>query len=310
MVAKLVNLGSLCVDYVYSVPNIAREGETVSSLGVERFPGGKGLNQSISASLAGAKVEHYGSVGSDSDLLLNALQGAGVDITGVSVTDHNSGQAFIQVDSEGRNAIVIEGGANRQITKPLIEKALDGVDEGDWLLLQNEINDLEWIINEGARRGVRMALNLAPVDSRIKSYPLTKLALLIVNRVEAQAITGDDQTGAALARSVSLLLPETVVLLTEGKEGSILIDPASRLSTKTGAFEIDVVDETAAGDSFVGYFMAGLVENKDFTTSLIEASAAGALAVSGRGAASSIPDRRNVEELILKQSINQENSAP
>ena len=105
---------------------------------MERFPGGKGLNQSISASLAGAKVEHYGSVGSDSDLLLNALQGAGVDITGVSVTDRNSGQAFIQVDSEGRNAIVIEGGANRQITKPLIEKALDGLDEGDWLLLQNE----------------------------------------------------------------------------------------------------------------------------------------------------------------------------
>ena len=83
MAAKLVNLGSLCVDYVYSVPNIAREGETVSSLGVEQFPGGKGLNQSISASLAGTRVKHYGSVGPDGNLLLNALQEADVDISGI-----------------------------------------------------------------------------------------------------------------------------------------------------------------------------------------------------------------------------------
>ena len=310
MAAKLVNLGSLCVDYVYSVPNIAREGETVSSLGVEQFPGGKGLNQSISASLAGTRVKHYGSVGPDGKLLLNALQEADVDISGISVSDHNSGQAFIQVDSEGRNAIVIEGGSNRKITKPLIEKALDDLEEGDWLLLQNEINDLDWIIDEGARRGARIALNLAPVDSRIESYPLAKLSLLIVNRVEAQSVAGREQIGGALARSVSALLPETVVLLTEGKEGSILIDPVSQSATKTGSFEIDVVDETAAGDAFVGYFMAGLVENKDFTTSLIEASAAGALAVSRHGAATSIPARRNVEELMLNQNISQENLVP
>ena len=310
MAAKLVNLGSLCVDYVYSVPNIAREGETVSSLGVEQFPGGKGLNQSISASLAGARVKHYGSVGPDGNLLLNALQEADVDTSGISVSDHNSGQAFIQVDSEGRNAIVIEGGSNRKITKPLIEKALDDLEEGDWLLLQNEINDLDWIIDEGARRGARIALNLAPVDSRIESYPLAKLSLLIVNRVEAQSVAGREQIGDALARSVSALLPETVVLLTEGKEGSILIDPVSQSATKTGSFEIDVVDETAAGDAFVGYFMAGLVENKDLTTSLIEASAAGALAVSSHGAATSIPARQNVEELMLNQSISQENLVP
>ena len=100
----------------------------MSSLGVERFPGGKGLNQSISASLAGTRVKHYGSVGPDGNLLLNALQEAGVDISGISVSEHNSGQAFIQVDSKGRNAIVIEGGSNRKITKPLIEKALDDLE--------------------------------------------------------------------------------------------------------------------------------------------------------------------------------------
>ena len=118
-------------------------------------------------------------------------------------------------------------------------------------MLQNEINDLDWIIDEGARR---IALNLAPVDSRIESYPLAKLSLLIVNRVEAQSVAGREQIGDALA-SASALLPETVVLLTEGK--GLDIDRSCRSATKTGSFEIDVVDETAAGDAFVGYFMAG-----------------------------------------------------
>ena len=154
-----------------------------------------------------------------------------------------------------------------------------------------------------------MALNLAPVDCRVESYPLAELTLLIVNRVEGQSVAGCEQIGTALARSISALLPETIVLLTEGKEGSVLIDPVKHLSTKTGSFEVEVVDETAAGDAFVGFFMAGLVENKDFTTSLIEASAAGALAVMTHGAATSIPDRSSVEELMLNQNISQENLA-
>ena len=296
----------MCIDYVYSVPNIAREGETVSSLGVTQFPGGKGLNQSISAALAGVTVHHHGSIGTDGELLRSALKEAGVDVGGVLVSEGDSGRAFIQVDGLGRNAIVIDGGANRLVTAEQVKIAFNGMGPADWLLLQNEINDLDEVIRGGDELGLRIALNLAPVDKRIKDYPLDLLKLLIVNQVEGQAVADCNEKGLALAESISKLLPTTSILLTEGKNGSILIDCENRLRVETGSFGVDVVDETAAGDAFVGYFMAGLVSAREPGLVLKEASAAGALAVSRHGAASSIPKRVDVDALLGEQSISQE----
>ena len=306
MCPKLVNLGSLCIDFVYSVPNIAREGETVSSLGQQQFPGGKGLNQSVSAALAGITVHHHGSIGADGALLREALEGAGVIVDNVLVSESDSGRAFIQVDASGSNAIVIDGGANRSITPGQVKAALDAMGPADWLLLQNEINDLDEVIRQGADRGLKIALNLAPVDQRIKNYPLDMLDLLIVNLVEGQAVSGTSDTGVALAEKIADLLPATSVLLTEGKNGSIMIDCENRLRIETGSFDVEVVDETAAGDAFVGYFMAGLVESRELGLLLKEASAAGAVAVSRPGAATSIPQRTDVEAMLHAQSVSQE----
>ena len=296
----------MCIDYVYSVPNIARDGETVSSLGLTQFPGGKGLNQSISAALAGVTVHHHGSIGTDGELLLRALKEAGVDVGGVLVCESDSGRAFIQVDGLGRNAIVIDGGANRLVTTEQVKIAFNGMGPADWLLLQNEINDLDEVIRRGAELGLKIALNLAPVDKRIKDYPLDLLDLLIVNRVEGQAVADCADQGISLAESVSNLLPKTSILLTEGENGSILIDCENRLRVETGSFSVDVVDETAAGDAFVGYFMAGLVSAREPGLVLKEASAAGAVAVSRHGAATSIPKRVDVDALLEEQSISQE----
>ena len=305
MCAKLVNLGSLCIDEVYSVPNIAREGETVSSLGRHQFPGGKGLNQSISASLAGTKVLHHGAVGSDGDILLTALKAAGVDVSGVALSQVDSGRAFIQVDSRGRNAIVIDGGANRSISTEQRQLALEQMEPSDWLLLQNEINDLDKVIRAGEEHGLKMALNLAPVDARITDYPLELLDMLIVNQLEGRAVADSQDSGLVLAEQIANLFPTTSIMLTEGKNGSILIDRENRLVVETGIFVMDVVDETAAGDAFVGYFLSGLVENKAIDLVVKEASAAGALAVSKSGAATSIPKRSEVEKLLGEQPITQ-----
>ena len=296
----------MCIDYVYSVPNIAREGETVSSLGLTQFPGGKGLNQSISAALAGVTVHHHGSIGTDGELLLGALKEAGVDVDGVLVSESDSGRAFIQVDGLGRNAIVIDGGANRLVTAEQVRIALNEMGPTDWLLLQNEINDLDKVIRRGAELRLKISLNLAPVDKRIKDYPLDLLDLLIVNQMEGQAVAGCTDQGISLAESISNLLPTTSILLTEGKNGSILIDCENRLRVETGSFSVDVVDETAAGDAFVGYFMAGLVSAREPSLVLKEASAAGAVAVSRHGAATSIPKRVDVDALLEEQSISQE----
>ena len=183
--------------------------------------------------------------------------------------------------------------------------ALEQTEPSDWLLLQNEINDLDKVIRAGEERGLKMALNLAPVDARITDYPLELLDMLIVNQLEGRAVADSQDSGLVLAEQIANLFPTTSIMLTEGKNGSILIDRENRLVVETGIFVMDVVDETAAGDAFVGYFLSGLVENKAIDLVVKEASAAGALAVSKSGAATSIPKRSEVEKLLGEQSITQ-----
>ena len=159
---KLVNLGSLCIDNVYRVANIAVAGESAASTSHDVFPGGKGLNQSIAAARGGAEVVHVGAVGEDGAWLRETLVAHGVDASGVRVVDGSSGHAVIQVDDAGRNAIVVVGGANRQLHQDDVQRALEQVHAGDWLLLQNEINDLEAVLRQAKERGCRTAFNVAP----------------------------------------------------------------------------------------------------------------------------------------------------
>ena len=163
---KLVNLGSLCIDNVYRVPELTGPGETVASVSYEVFPGGKGLNQSIAAARAGAEVIHAGCVGKDGVWLKDTLSAEGVDVTGVRVVDTASGHAVIQVNDAGENAIVITGGANRVLEADQVDAVLAQVEPGDWLLLQNEINDLNGVLRAAAKRRCRVAFNVAPVDGR------------------------------------------------------------------------------------------------------------------------------------------------
>ena len=183
--SKLVNVGSLCIDFVYSVPTLVKSGETVASAERQIFSGGKGLNQSLAASKAGAAVAHYGAVGSDGDMLIEELLSGGVDAAGVRRLDGPSGHAVIQVDSTGQNAIIISGGSNRQISTQQVDQAISTLEPGDWLLLQNEINDVGEIMAKAAAEGASIAFNVAPPDERIFDYPIDVLGLLVVNEPSA-----------------------------------------------------------------------------------------------------------------------------
>ena len=294
-VGKLVNLGSLCIDHVYSVPDIAGAGETVASLGHEVFPGGKGLNQSVAAARAGAEVMHFGCVGEDGSWLKDVLAEAGVDASGVRVANGASGHAVIQVNPAGENAIVIAGGTNRNLTEADVAAALDALGADDWLLLQNEINDLEGVLAAAAERGARVAFNVAPVDGREAGYDLSATALLIVNEIEAAALAGEENPSAAL-NTLRQRYPGMDVVLTLGRDG--LLHAAADETRTMAAFAVQAVDETAAGDAFIGYLMAALLAGDDIASALRTASAAGALAVTKPGAASSIPTPAEVESLI------------
>lgn len=294
---KLVNLGSLCIDNVYRVHNIAAAGETVASLSYEVFPGGKGLNQSIAATRAGAEVIHVGCVGTDGGWLRDRLADEGADVNAVRTVDEASGHAVIQVNDEGTNAIVVTGGANRVLTDDDVRAAFDNMQADDWLLLQNEINDLEGVLRQARERGCRVAFNVAPADGREVGYQLDGVQLLIVNEVEAAALAGAREPEAA-ATILSERFPNATVVLTLGKDGLIHADANGQ--TTLAAFPVTAIDETAAGDAFIGFMMASLLAGEDMASALRLGSAAGALATTKAGAASSLPTLAEARKLAAR----------
>ena len=295
---KLVNLGSLCIDHVYQVPAFTGPGETVSSRSHEVFPGGKGLNQSIAAARAGVDVIHVGCVGEDGRWLRDALAAEGVDVSGLRVAEGSSGHAVIQVNEVGQNAIVVFGGTNRTLVEDDMRTAVERVASDDWLLLQNEINDIELVLRLADQRGCQVAFNVAPVDGREAGYDLSGVRLLIVNEIEAAALAGtgpagDDWSGvvAALARRA----PKAAIVLTLGSDGLVYADEAGLSALP--AYAATAVDETAAGDAFIGFLMASLIRGESMRDALRMGSAAGALAVTRAGAASSLPAVADVRTL-------------
>jgi ribokinase len=297
---KLVNLGSACIDQVYRVRALAGAGETVSSKSHQTFPGGKGLNQSLAAAKAGASVCHVGCVGEDGAFLRQVLVDAGVDVTGLrTVSEAVSGHAVIQVDEQGQNAIVIAGGANRCISVNDLSTTKHLLAPGDWLLLQNEINDLPAALELARGTGARTAFNLAPVDGREAGYDLGAVDLLIVNEIESRALAPASiaaKDDASVAGWLAETYPGLDVVLTAGGEG--LVHAGAGGIASVPAFPVEPVDETAAGDAFIGYLLAGLLEGMEMADALRLGSAAGALAVTRDGAATSIPDRCAVLEQV------------
>lgn len=290
---KLVNLGSLGIDHVYGVDHITTPGETISSYSHDVFPGGKGSNQSIAAAKAGAEVVHVGCIGPDGDMLLDVLSEVNVDVKNVRVSETATQHAVIQVDRQGQNAIVIFGGANRTLNQHDRDVALSRVEPGDWLLLQNEVNDLEEILDQAGKRNVSVAFNVAPVDGREKDYDYSSVGLLIVNEVEAAALAGEDDPSRAFDILTSRF-PDMIVLLTLGRDGG-MYGGGGYPRVVYESHVVDAVDETAAGDTFIGYFMAEWLRSQDLAKAVEDASAAGAIAVTKPGAASSIPSRAEVD---------------
>ena len=299
---QLINIGSLCIDYVYNVVEIAKVGETVASQSSFVFPGGKGLNQSIAAAKAGIKVEHFGAIGFDGTELIEFMSVAGVGVGNVDSLPGRTGHAVIQIDAQGQNSIVIAGGTNREIPQQTINNAIASA-KGGWILMQNETNDIGDIIQLASASGCKVALNLAPVDAHAQSYNYALVDLLIVNELEAVAVSGCESVREAFAYLITTY-PEMNLVLTMGKDGLHYYQTDGYISGELGAFDVSAVDETAAGDTFVGYLMAGLVAGQSLHNVLLEASAAGALATTRAGAAPSIPDLSEVRKLMVKQPLN------
>ena len=293
---KVLNFGSLNLDYVYDVDHFVREGETISSADMNVFCGGKGLNQSVALAKAGVKVYHAGAVGSaDGAMLLEALSNVGADISYIKRYDMSSGHAIIQKNRAGNNCILLYGGANQNIGIDFIKEVLKDFDKGDILLLQNEVSNLSFIIDEGYKRGMSVVLNPSPINEKIFECDLEKVEYLILNEIEAADILGASDTGEdELIEKLTKRFPGMKIVLTLGEKGSVYVDKTQKIRQEI--YKADVVDTTAAGDTFTGYFIAGIVAGIDVAASLKQAARAASFTVSRKGASPSIPFYREVCE--------------
>lgn len=290
----IFNLGSLNIDRVFRVAHIARPGETIASRGLAEFAGGKGANQSVALARAGATVAHIGKIGPDGLWLRDKLAAEKVDVHFVRQGTSPTGQAVIQVDDAGQNAIVIVAGANRQITSEEIDAALSGAAAGAWLLVQNETSSVADAIRMAKARGLRVALNPAPFDAAAQDYPLELVDLLCVNETEGAALTGH-QSPDAIAAALARRLPQCEILLTLGAEGAIR--HAGDVTIRQDGFPVEAVDTTAAGDTFLGYYLAGQQADLAPPARLAGACRAAALCVTRQGAIDSIPRREEVVKI-------------
>lgn len=284
---KVLNFGSLNVDYVYDVPHFVMPGETITSFARGIFAGGKGLNQSIAAKKAGVDIYHAGSVGSDGDILLNALREANVNSDFVlKREDMPSGHTVIQVDPSGQNCIIVFGGTNRQIPKKQMDETLAYFEAGDFLLLQNELNDIAYLIDKAYEKGMQIVLNPSPIDASINGLPLEKVKYFIVNEIEGAQIAGTDVIDEIIP-AIAQKYPHANILLTLGSQGARYYD--GRKIYTQGVFPAKAVDTTAAGDTFLGYFIYGVSIGLPIKDTLRLAARASSITVSKKGAAASIP---------------------
>ncbi len=294
---KIINFGSCNIDYVYSLDHIVNVGETETAYKLETFAGGKGLNQSIAIARAGAKVYHAGCIGMDGEMLREIMRESGVDLSYIKNTDTKNGHAVIQVSAKGENSIFIYPGSNDEVSKDYIDRVLEDFEKGDILLLQNEISNVNYIIEKAYEKQMQIILNPSPINEKINEIDFDKLSYVVLNEIEAKEISGAKNAEEGLS-FFSKNYPNLKVMLTLGSKGSVYFDNENKIFQS--AFLVDAVDTTGAGDTFTGYFVAGISENENYCDILKKASAASAIAVSRMGAAPSIPKMDEVKKFIAK----------
>ncbi len=290
-VMRIYNLGSLNIDYVYDVDHFVSAGETLSSDKMQIFPGGKGLNQSVALARAGAEVIHGAVIGEDGGFLTKILSSAGVDTSRIETIPRRCGHAVIQVDKSGQNCILLYPGTNRCIDRRYIENFLSDAERDDILVVQNEISGLDIAFETAHRKNMRIAFNPSPFHSDIKKLPLSLVRWLFCNETEGEALFGSRDIREITERFITQI-PDGDLILTLGKDGSVFKNREKFIAQPI--FETKTVDTTAAGDTFLGYFLASVTKGESVERSMEIASKAASVAVSVKGASSSIPFLRDV----------------
>ena len=292
---KVLNVGSMNLDHVYQVDHIVQPGETESTGSLTLFLGGKGMNQSVALAKAGVEVYQGGMLGPDGKPFLDACQEYGVHSEFIRTVSEPTGHTIIQIDRHAQNCILLYGGANQCLTEEYVDEVLSHFAPEDILLLQNEVNLLPYLVDKAYEKGMTIALNPSPFDGKLQAVDLGKISIFLLNEVEGGQITGLTQPEEILAAMVERF-PDAQIVLTLGKDGALYAHGTERHFQPI--FPVQAVDTTAAGDTFTGYFLAGLTENLPIPEVLRRSAKASAIAVTQPGAVPSIPWRDEVLQAL------------
>jgi ribokinase len=286
---KVLVFGSLNIDLIFSVDHIVRGGETISSTGFKRSAGGKGANQAAALAKAGLKTFMAGKIGADGAFLREILESYKVNTSYVLNYEGATGQAIIQLDKNRQNAIVLFAGGNDAIDAAQVDATLAGFGEGDYIVLQNEISVSAQILEKAKERKMRIVLNPSPYDRRIDQFSLNMVDMLFVNEIEGAELAGLalDSPRPAVLDALAARFPRCEIVLTAGKEGAYYGFGADR--AKAGIVDAPVIDTTAAGDTFLGFFLAARTRGFSPEAALAASCKASSITVSRSGAMESIP---------------------
>ncbi|MFL3000799.1 MAG: ribokinase [Cytophagales bacterium] len=284
---KILNFGSINKDLVYNVEDFVKPGETISSRDYGLYLGGKGLNQSVAISKSGSEVYHAGCINKSDHSIISDLKKWGVNTDYINKIDEATGHAIIQINQDGENSIIIHGGANNCVEKDQIDMVLSNFNEGDYILLQNEINSVNEIIEKAHKKGLRIFFNPAPYSSAVNNYSIEKVNTLIYNETEGQRLSGKKDYNQII-KTLSNKYPNTRQILTLGERGSIYSFDKNTIKVK--AESVKTIDSTAAGDTYIGYYISSLSKKISVKQSMKIASQAASIATTIVGGANSIPE--------------------
>lgn len=278
----IFNLGSVNIDRFYALPHLPQPGETLSASNYSVGLGGKGMNQSVAAARAGAKVHHIGAIGQSDNWVRERIESYGVDCTYLHGLDYNTGHAIIYVDAHGENTIVLDAGANTQQDTHCISKAIETAKSHDTMLLQNETNLQPQAAELALAKGMRVIYSAAPFSVEAVRPLLPHVSILVMNAVEAEQLCSE--MGVTLDK-----IPVPQVLVTLGAKGAMWRSNETGEVIEVTAPKVAAVDTTAAGDTFAGYFAAGLDLGLSTRKAMDWATQAAALKVTRHGTADAIP---------------------
>lgn len=306
-------IGSLNADLVVKSPRFPEPGETISGEDLQIIPGGKGANQAVAAARQGVSVAMIGRVGNDSfgPFLIDSLKADQVDTTHVSKDDSATGTAIIVVDSNGQNSIVLSAGANGKVSS----KDVDAFQaDAKILLLQLEIplDTVLYAAKWGKGKGMTIILNPAPARE-LPDELIKNIDYITPNETELSLLTGLEVKDSASAQEAARALMKRGakhVIVTLGSKGALVV--SGKEVIHVDSYKVEVIDTTAAGDSFIGGFasqLLGLALESDSSLSVQEralalqkavkyANACGALAVTKFGAQPSLPTKQEVEKFM------------